>query len=138
MMYGSTSPKPAAWPVRGVTRPIFSVVSPPPPPPLCLTPPHAASTPLDASVRPVPPARIRNDRRDRADSDDGRVVSGKAMLLSGLRGPCGIREPARLLLWAATICLTFLGGQERAWLRRGDLRAPCECARNRSYGKNVK
>jgi hypothetical protein len=49
--------------VRGVTRPIFSV-SLPLLPLLFLTLPQAARTPLEASVRPVPPALTRNERRE--------------------------------------------------------------------------
>src|SRR5690349_2642620 len=79
-MYGSTSPKPAAWPVRGVTRPIL-IVSVAPPPPLFFTPPHAASRPLEATVRPAPPAAARNDLRVIAD-DSGRISSDNAVLLS--------------------------------------------------------
>src|SRR3954454_9874766 len=91
-MYGSTSPKPAAWPVRGVTSPSL-IVSAAPPPPLFLTPPHADSRPLEATVMPAPPAAARNDLRVIADVS-GRIWSDNAMLLSPSRGGRRRRAPA--------------------------------------------
>src|ERR671932_761182 len=86
-MYGSTSPKPAAWPVRGVTSPILSV-SALPPPPLFFTPPHAASRPLEAIVRPALPAPARKDLRVIA-RESGRISSDNAVLLSPSPGAAG-------------------------------------------------
>jgi hypothetical protein len=70
--------------VRGVTRPMRSV-SLPPPPLLFLTEPQAASTPLEASVRPVAPALARNVRRGMpsAPGDMGSVTV--SLLLLGSR-----------------------------------------------------
>src|SRR5919199_3589814 len=103
-MYGSTSPNPAAWPVRGVTSPILSV-SAVPPPPLFFTPPHAASRPLVAIVRPAPPAPARKDLRVIA-RESGRISSDNAVLLSPSPGR-GVHRAQRPPLRAATICLTF-------------------------------
>src|SRR5689334_15851022 len=107
-MYGSTSPKPAAWPVRGVTRPILSV-SALPPPPLFFTPPQAARKPLEATVKPAPPAAARNDLRVSPD-DPGRISSDNAVLLSPSPRVPATPAPTSSLR-PATICLTFRRGQ---------------------------
>src|SRR4051794_15735759 len=63
MMNGSGSPKPAAGPVRGLTKPIFRVSLEPEL--LSLTPPQAASRgPLAPSSRPVAAPFCRKLRRE--------------------------------------------------------------------------
>src|SRR3954454_19104422 len=71
--YLSPSPKEAAGPVSGLTKPIL--IAPPLEPPDFLTPPHASRIQPEAKRRPSTPARTRKSRRGIPPSSPRSAIS---------------------------------------------------------------